>query len=68
MPMLLRMTPSWSSAASAPALPRARTGALRSLVRGRASDPAWVRPALLGVLAAAAILCLWNLTISGWSN
>ncbi len=66
--MVLGMTTSMSSASSAPALPRPRTGALHSLVRGRTSDPAWVRPALLGVLAAAAILCLWNLTINGWSN
>src|SRR4051812_37598761 len=28
----------------------------------------WVRPALIGVLALAAVLCLWNLTISGYSN
>jgi 4-amino-4-deoxy-L-arabinose transferase-like glycosyltransferase len=57
-----------SATASAPALPRPRAGALRSLARGRSADPAWVRPALLGVLAVAALLCLWNLTISGWSN
>ncbi len=57
-----------SATASAPALPRARSGALRSLVRGRTEDPAWVRPALFGVLAAAALLCLWNLTINGYSN
>jgi 4-amino-4-deoxy-L-arabinose transferase-like glycosyltransferase len=39
------------------------------LDRRRAStDPAWVRPALVGVLALAAVLCLWNLTISGTSN
>ena len=36
---------------------------LRGLVRGRPSDPAWVRPALLGVLALSAVLCLWDLTI-----
>jgi 4-amino-4-deoxy-L-arabinose transferase-like glycosyltransferase len=57
-----------SATASAPSLPRARGGAVRSLVRGRAEDPAWVRPALFGVLGIAALLCLWNLTISGWSN
>jgi 4-amino-4-deoxy-L-arabinose transferase-like glycosyltransferase len=59
--------------ATAPALPRpaARSGArarLRSLVRGRPADPAWVRPALLAVLALAAALCLWDLTISGYAN
>jgi 4-amino-4-deoxy-L-arabinose transferase-like glycosyltransferase len=62
---------------SAPALPRrvprsARGDALRSraraLIRGRVGDPRWVRPALLGVLALAAALCLWDLTISGYAN
>ena len=44
---------------------RARLG---SLIRGRTADPAWVRPALFGVLALAAVLCLWNLTRDGYSN
>ena len=48
-----------------PALPSAR---LRALVRGRADDPRWVRPALMGVIAVAALLCLWDLTVSGYSN
>ena len=56
--------------ATAPALPRpaAGFGRVRSLVRGRTADPAWVRPALLGVVALAAALCLWDLTISGYAN
>ncbi len=56
--------------ATAPALPRpaAGFGRVRSLVRGRAADPAWVRPTLLGVVALAAALCLWDLTISGYAN
>src|SRR3954462_3410696 len=59
--------------ATAPALPRragepALRGRLRSLVRGRTDDPAWVRPALFGVVALAAALCLWDLTISGYAN
>src|SRR3954470_7820501 len=59
--------------ATAPALPRpaaepALRGRLRSLVRGRPADPAWVRPALFGVVALAAVLCLWDLTISGYAN
>jgi ABC-type transporter Mla subunit MlaD len=41
---------------------------VRALVRGREARPAWVRPALLVVLALAAALSLWNLTISGTSN
>src|SRR5918912_899966 len=56
--------------ATAPALPRpaAGFGRVRVLVRGRPADPAWVRPALLGVIALAAALCLWDLTISGYAN
>jgi 4-amino-4-deoxy-L-arabinose transferase-like glycosyltransferase len=41
---------------------------LRSLARGRASDPAWVRPALLVLLGVTAILYLWDLGASGWAN
>jgi 4-amino-4-deoxy-L-arabinose transferase-like glycosyltransferase len=63
--------------ATAPALPRRAAGAdrragardrLRSVVRGRPADPAWVRPALLAIVALAAALCLWDLTISGYAN
>jgi 4-amino-4-deoxy-L-arabinose transferase-like glycosyltransferase len=47
----------------------ARTRArLRSLVRGRTADPAWVRPALLSLLAATALLYLVDLAASGWAN
>ncbi len=49
--------------------PEARTSRrLRSLVRGRAEDPAWARPALIGLLAATALAYLWNLTASGDAN
>ena len=48
--------------------PRRRSEALRSLARGRASDPAWVRPALLILLAVTATLYLWDLGASGWAN
>lgn len=40
----------------------------RRVVAGREGDPAWVRPALLGVLALSAILNLWALSISGTGN
>ena len=43
-------------------------GRLRSVVRGRTGDPAWVRPALLALFGLAALLCLWNLTENGYSN
>ena len=48
--------------------PGASRPLLRTLVRGREADPAWVRPALLGVLVLSALLCLWDLTVSGYSN
>jgi 4-amino-4-deoxy-L-arabinose transferase-like glycosyltransferase len=41
---------------------------VRSLVRGRAEDPSWARPALIGLLAATAIAYVWNLTASGEAN
>ena len=57
---------------SATTLPRLHSRALptraRALVRGREQDPAWVRPALLAILALAAALCLWGLTRSGYGN
>ena len=40
----------------------------RRLLRGPESDPAWGRPALLGLLAATALLYLWGLGASGWAN
>ena len=41
---------------------------MRSLVRGRRGDPAWVRPALLALLAGTAGLLLWDLSASGYAN
>ena len=40
----------------------------RSLLRGRQNDPAWVRPALIIVLAVTGALYLWDLGASGWAN
>ena len=40
----------------------------RALWRGRPEDPAWVRPALLTLLGATAVLYLWGLGASGWGN
>ncbi|HET7487425.1 MAG TPA: glycosyltransferase family 39 protein [Acidimicrobiales bacterium] len=48
--------------------PTPRPGPLRRFARGRPGDPAWVRPALLGLLAATAALYLWGLGASGWAN
>ncbi|MGN6300646.1 MAG: glycosyltransferase family 39 protein [Angustibacter sp.] len=41
---------------------------LRRWWRGRADDPAWVRPALVVVLVLTAVLYLWDLGASGWAN
>ena len=54
-----------TAAAGAAAPPASR---LRRLVRGREADPAWVRPSVLGLLAATAVLYLWGLGASGWAN
>src|SRR3954453_15156652 len=40
----------------------------RRLLRGPESDPAWGRPALVGLLVATALLYLWGLGASGWAN
>ena len=49
--------------------PSARDGGrVRELLRGRADDPTWVRPVLLGLLAATAFLYLVDLAASGWAN
>ena len=42
-------------------------GAGRLRTRGDA-DPAWARPALLGLLLLTAVLYLWDLSASGWGN
>ena len=38
------------------------------MLRGPADEPAWVRPALLVLLAGTAVLYLWNLSASGYAN
>src|SRR5271157_1397876 len=43
-------------------------GRLRRLWRGRPADPTWVRPALLALLLATALLYLVGLGRSGWAN
>src|SRR4051794_16692671 len=48
------------------ALPRAvRRAATRD---GTTTDQPWVRPVLAAILVLAALLCLWGLTSSGYSN
>src|SRR4051794_12152410 len=36
--------------------------------RGPESDPAWARPAILGLLFATALLYVYNLTANGYAN
>src|SRR5215216_3444222 len=52
-------------AAAAATAGRSRLG---RLVRGRTTDPAWVRPSLLGLLTLTGVLYLWGLGASGWAN
>ena len=41
---------------------------MQRFFRGKESDAAWVRPALLVLLVGTAFLYLWDLGASGWSN
>ncbi|WP_052433004.1 glycosyltransferase family 39 protein [Streptacidiphilus carbonis] len=62
--------PAWDPPPPQPRLPlgeRVRTLPGR-VWRGRAEDARWVRPALLGLLLATAVLYLWNLSSSGYAN
>ena len=62
--------PTWDPPPQKPRLPlgeRVRTLPGR-VWRGRPEDAAWVRPALLGLLFATAVLYLWNLSASGYAN
>ncbi len=53
----------------AAAEPFGRTGSrARALLRGRADDPVWARPALAGLLLATAVLYLADLAASGYAN
>jgi 4-amino-4-deoxy-L-arabinose transferase-like glycosyltransferase len=58
-------------ASSTSAVPAARSrgaGRAQRLWRGSPEDPAWARPALIGLLVATAAFYLYNLTASGWAN
>ena len=47
---------------------QAAQGRLGRLWRGPAEDPRWARPGLLGLLAATALLYLWDLSRNGYAN
>jgi 4-amino-4-deoxy-L-arabinose transferase-like glycosyltransferase len=51
-----------------PPAPPPEDSRARRLLRGPADRPAWERPALLGLLAATAVLYLWDLSASGYAN
>ncbi|TWP36096.1 glycosyltransferase family 39 protein [Leekyejoonella antrihumi] len=58
---------SQAASGSSPA-PREKTSRASSFWRGHLEDPAWGRPALLGLLALTGIAYFYNLTASGWAN
>ncbi len=43
-------------------------GRARSLVRGRADEPSWARPALVALLIVTAVAYVWDLSASGYAN
>jgi 4-amino-4-deoxy-L-arabinose transferase-like glycosyltransferase len=53
-------TPTWP--------PGPRRGRYARFVRGKESDPPWVRPALLLLIVGTAVLYLWDLSANGWAN
>ena len=48
--------------------PPPRRGRIGRLARGREDDPRWVRPGVVALLGATALLYLWGLGASGWAN
>jgi 4-amino-4-deoxy-L-arabinose transferase-like glycosyltransferase len=56
------------SAVTTASPPGRRHGAIRRFWRGRETDAPWVRPALLALLVATAVLYLWDLGAGGWAN
>ena len=47
---------------------RTRTNRAPAVLQGRLADPAWVRPSVLALLLATALLYLWGLAASGYAN
>ncbi|MER8000767.1 glycosyltransferase family 39 protein [Streptomyces sp. NPDC095613] len=57
-----------TGAASGSGAGAGRAGRAARFWRGRPEDAPWVRPVLLGLLLATALLQLWNLSASGYAN
>jgi 4-amino-4-deoxy-L-arabinose transferase-like glycosyltransferase len=57
-----------TDADTGPAAPEPPAGVGRRLVRGRPTDPVWVRPSLIALLVGTGLLYLWALDRSGWAN
>ncbi|MBP7890870.1 MAG: hypothetical protein KA029_17560, partial [Ilumatobacteraceae bacterium] len=51
-----------------PTMQRAPASRVARFLHGRPDDPVWVRPALIGLLAATGVLYIWGLGASGWAN
>lgn len=45
-----------------------RSRVIRKWIRGNPSNAAWVRPALLALLALTSVLYMWGLDRNGWAN
>jgi 4-amino-4-deoxy-L-arabinose transferase-like glycosyltransferase len=68
-PQLPGASPTGAAAAPPPPWPAApRRNWIARFVRGKESDAAWVRPALLALLVATSVLYIWGLGASGWAN
>jgi 4-amino-4-deoxy-L-arabinose transferase-like glycosyltransferase len=68
-PVDVATPPGSGEVASSPGDPaESRRGFAARCFRGRPSDAAWVRPALLALLALTAVLYIWDLGASGWGN
>jgi 4-amino-4-deoxy-L-arabinose transferase-like glycosyltransferase len=55
------------TSAASPVVP-AKRRRLAGVIRGKRTDPAWVRPCLLALLTITAVFYLWDLGASGWAN
>lgn len=66
--MTATLSPPRPSAGTHRAAPPPTVSRSRRFLRGPADQPAWTRPALLGLLAATAVLYLWDLSASGYAN